>query len=198
MLDAWLLHAALPLALPWAAGLGLALHGRRWGLAAVFGAFLTGLIVSLVPGLGHIGNLLQTEHWLALAAVMLLARPPSGGAPRLASLAPLPLAGQGLGALILVVTIAGKGLLERGARARGWLAAAIGLLALATLLDAELLWLWDRTVALTGLGSDPASLAVRLLVAAVRVAGWGAALGWLYSSPSPPQCSSNRRSSASK
>jgi hypothetical protein len=171
-------HSAAPLALAWLLGLGLSLRHRRRGLATFFGLTLATMVLSLLPGLWELNALLKAEHWLALAVLVLATghRGPAG--PGLTSLLPLLLAGQSMGALLLGVIIAGKGLLEAGAPGRGWLATALLLLATASVMDDQLLRLWDLCVRTTGMGADPASLLVRLLAEAFRLAGWGAMLRW--------------------
>ena len=156
----------------------------------MFALFLTGLGVSLLPGQLAVNELVDSQHWIALAAVVVATERRGPGAPRLASLTPMLLASQGLGALVLGATIAGKALLEPGARARLWLVAALAMLGLASVLDAQLLWLWELTGSLLQLSADSASLVARLLVEGTRLAGWGAILRWSfgpgpYSSPSP-------------
>jgi hypothetical protein len=150
---------------------------QRW-LLLVFVGLLLGLAISLLPGQLWLNQLLRQEHWIGLAAIAMASPARGERPPGLASLAPMALATQGLGALVLGATIAGKALLDHGAPARGWLLGAIGLLGLAALMDEQLLWLWDRCMRLTGLGADPASLLVRLASELVRLAGWGAMLRW--------------------
>jgi hypothetical protein len=152
-------------------------RGQRW-LLAVYGLLSIVLAASLFAGLGGLDHQLRSEHWGTLAAVVLATPRRGPGAPRLASLAPMLLAGQGIGALVLGATIAGKALLEPGAAGRGWLLVALSLTGVAELMDAELLWMWDACVRLTGLGSDPASLLVRAMAEATRLAGWLALLRW--------------------
>jgi hypothetical protein len=173
-----MLHDAGAFAIAWGLGLWLAVRHRRWWLVAVFALFLAALGVSLLPNQGHLNALLRSEHWLALAAIVAASGRRGPSPPRLASLAPMLLAGQGLGALLLAATIAGKALLEPGARGRGWLVAAMLFLGGASALDDQLLWLWDGIVHTTGLGSDPASLLARALVELTRLVGWGAGLRW--------------------
>jgi hypothetical protein len=174
----WLSHDAASLAVAWLAGTWLAHRQRQRWLTTAFGGLLLALAISLLPGQQGLNALLRQEHWIGLAAIAIGSPRRGEGRPGLASMAPMVLATQGLGALILAATIAGKALLERGAPARGWLLGAIGLLSLAALMDDQLLWLWDRSMRLTGLGGDPASLLARACTELVRLAGWGAMLRW--------------------
>lgn len=178
ILDWWIAHDAAAFAIAWGSGLWLAARHRRWWLATVFALLLAALAVSFIPGQGLLNDLLRSEHWLALAAIVATSERRGPVRPRFASLAPMVLASQGLGALLLGAIIAGKSLLEPEAGGRSWLVAAVLLLGGASVADDHLLWLWDRCVQLTGLGSDPASLLVRASVEATRLAGWGAVLRW--------------------
>ncbi len=187
ILDWWMFHDAAPLALTAGIGVWLAMRQHRRGLAAVMGLFLGALALSLLPGLQSLNRLLAAEHWLVLAAIVAACAHRDGRSPGLASLAPLLLATQGFGALMLGITIAGKALLEPGAKARGWLVVALAMLALASLMDGRMLRLWELARTLLELGADPASLLVRVLIGACRLAGWGAILRWSYSSP-PVSC----------
>ena len=186
ILDWWMLHDATAFAIAWGAGVWLASKHQRWWLTAVFALFLAALVVSFFPGMGRLNDVLRTEHWLALAAIVATSERRGPGRPRIASLVPMSLASQGLGALLLGAIIAGKSLLEPGAGGRAWLVAAVLLLGGASVLDDHLLWLWDHTMRLTGMGADPASLLVRATTEAVRLAGWGAILRWGFPGSSQP------------
>ncbi len=153
----------------------------------MFSTLLACLGLDLVPSLASTTGRLLSAQWFALAAVVIASGPTARRPPGLASLAPLVLASQGLGALVLAVSIAGKALLERGVPGRSLLAVTLILFGLAGWMDDNTLRLWVVATNQLGLGMDPASLLVDILVELVRLAGWSGALAWGLRGATPPR-----------
>lgn len=115
---------------------------------------------------------LAAAQWALVAAVFFLRRPPEVVQAGIASLLPLPLVGfVGLPALFSAVVVAGTGALEAERPRRGWLAGALGVLALTDWASGQTLWLWVQARSWLQLGMDPASLLVDGGVIAARVLG---------------------------
>ena len=125
-------------------------------------------------------------QWVGIAALIWVGRAglSAGDSPSLWSLLPLLLAlGQGPGAVLAAVVIAGSGVLEAGRRGRGLVLFAILVLAGAALWDRGSLSLWTGAMRWLHLGQDAASVFVDLGAQVVRGAAWLSLLAWLARSP---------------